>query len=351
MTSCGALNLLNFYLFDLIRKVAYSKMVNCSDLLSSNLSEISANPPPNEPVWTALVVTETIITAAALFFTVPVLLPFFWDKKLHTAFNVYVCNLLVSDFVWFAFQSPLDIINNLYARWKLGDNVCTIYLYLQWTVSMVQPLVHVSISLSRFWAVTFPNSYREKHTFSLAMKLSICAWMVANFINVPGIALNHLSRPPLDNTTCSIDAQLYSQKIWVFFVQFVSVLYELIVIGVFPVIWYKRRARQKIAQISEAGRAAAGQPTLGNLANNAGQSKNRGSGSFKLLAILTVMVLIFWSPLTFYLFVLPFLPSFNPTINGVVFALFEIQLLTDPIIFCITIKDLRDAVFGMFRFR
>lgn len=316
----------------------------------SNISKTAGNLTAGndlKPVWNAVCIIETFITVTAPCLIVPSLFVLIREKNLHTPFNVYIVNLLISDFLWFAFLNPLDIINSLYSNWILSGNACTFYICFLWIIGTGQPFCHVLISANRFWAVTFINSYKRKHSIGLAVLLCVSGWIISSVINLPVVILDaRYYRLPLENNTCQINSEPPQQKIGIIVIQFVCCTLEFIVLCACPYIWYKRTTRRHIGQQRATMNHTAENVTVGAKTEQIAQrSKKRESNSFLILTILTVMVLLFWTPQTVYYTMLPFLDSFDPTLASILWLMFQLQLLSDPILFCITIKDLRESMF------
>lgn len=312
---------------------------NKNDTLFNHTSHVNHS---NEPSWNVTVIIETAITVFSLCLILLVFLPFLWERKLHTPFNIYVLNLLLADFLWFALQNPFDIINNLYSIWNLNYSACTFYLYTQYICIMGQQFAHVLISTNRLWAVTFVNSYKRNHTAFIAGSICVGSWIFSHVVILPGLMMDAVYyHGLLEDNVCVLETTRGEQKIWIVAVQLVFCLQELVVLGAYPIIWYKRRERRKIGVGVETGSLQSQRQSSNSRSRAPRRSK---SNSFLLLTILTTMVLLFWTPSNAYYTALPFLDSFDPAIGSTLLLVNQFQLLSDPIIFCLALKDLRDAV-------
>lgn len=68
------------------------------------------------------------------------------------------------------------------------------------------------------------------------------------------------------------------------------------------------------------------------------------SYSFFLLAVLTISVVIFWTPSLWYIFFQHFMGFSSPVFEKVSMAMFNAQSVMDPVVFLLTVKPLRVAV-------
>lgn len=209
------------------------------------------NPPlsaAEHPTWGFSAVFSLLETIVCLLLNGLALVVFASQPRLCVHFNIYLINLSLANFVYFAVEGPLDIINKIYETWWLGSRWCTLYMYGLWLLSLVQFLTHPLIAVNRLWAIALPLAYRKYHSTRTAVFLCLLTWIVAHLVALPGVMLDaEYYRKPLNSSDgCAINPDVRNQGIWMTSVQFISVLSEAVILGVFPVIWLKQQTRKKV---------------------------------------------------------------------------------------------------------
>ncbi|OQV23335.1 hypothetical protein BV898_02783 [Hypsibius exemplaris] len=150
----------------------------------NNSSEISNVTCPNKndtcenhivhPTWTLMPIFYLTVCILGTVGNATTLLVILTDRALRTrAFNIYVINLLTSNFLVAAIQFPLGMLLELYGfTWPWGNPACTLFLYFQ---GMIQ--THTIMALNRAWAIVHPVSYRRFNSARLSVAVCFGMWV------------------------------------------------------------------------------------------------------------------------------------------------------------------------------
>lgn len=238
-------------------------------VLIANTSQLNVTA-ENPLVWTGAAILSLGATLLTASLNGAALLLFFAQRKrLRSSFNIYVANLLSSNFIYSIINGPLDVIQNIYGIWWLGHGWCDVYLYMQVAFSNVQTYAHPLIAINRMWAIMFPVLYREKHSFRVALLCCLGCFIVAHTVTLPGIVIDALSRPQEFTSGCHLDFSSKGQLMWSFLVELIIDILAVIVIVQYPFIVWKHRRRlkiqqNKIGQLSSIGASQQTESTIGN---------------------------------------------------------------------------------------
>lgn len=71
--------------------------------------------------------------------------------------------------------------------------------------------------------------------------------------------------------------------------------------------------------------------------------RQKGSEGFLLLSLLTLSILICWTPATIYFTIISFTNTADITIGTVLSILSNAQSITDPILLTLSMKDIRES--------
>ncbi|GAV00777.1 hypothetical protein RvY_11578 [Ramazzottius varieornatus] len=160
------------------------------------------------PHWGYASVLSLVIMIAGFITNSSALLVFIKNSNtLITPFNVYLINLLLANLSNLIVFYPLDIFHQVNGNnWRLGTHVCTLYLYGFFVLNAFMGNSHLLIIFNRLWAVTFPISYRNTHSRSLAIKICVGMWIYLHACLLPGVILDALYyRPPLETDGCQFN--------------------------------------------------------------------------------------------------------------------------------------------------
>ncbi|GAU89719.1 hypothetical protein RvY_02233 [Ramazzottius varieornatus] len=342
-----------------------------------NLTALSSNSTssfdsPLKINWTFIPIFLTILTPPTIVLNTTVLLILLTTRSLRTVFNVYIINLLLSDFGVTVSVYSLDIINFLYPRWVLDDQACTAYLYLQSIFHASTLNAHALLGVNRIWAVYFPLHYRQHQIGSMKKAISICivTFIVINAFVIPGIARDALYfRVPLNFLPCFVNNA--AQPVWARIQQ--ALVYDLplaFLVATIPLVWYKRwgrirnrnrvtihsRAPVNAGHLQSSDKPRAGKMIPSSIAEGSVDTGNAGNlrqahgekSSFNVWLTLTVSTLICWTPLLVY---------FNMAIAGqqaptqlfqLGVVLYSLTVLVDPFLFIVIIPDVKARLRSLF---
>ncbi|XP_055354492.1 5-hydroxytryptamine receptor 1D-like [Paramacrobiotus metropolitanus] len=287
--------------------------------------------------WQPAAMALTVIFILGLVCNAAVTTVFVFNKDLWSSFNVYLCNLLVANLIYFFLGAPFDIIEEVFPHWWLGQSVCTLYLYAYWTITPVQILTHCSIAVNRIWALYRPISYRTRHTIATAIKICVFLWLFAHLIGLPGVLVDavHFQQKNM----CVVDTTDSGfLQIWQLLINVIGFLCIFTILAAFPLVLGKM---QKPRRVSISMR--------GKLQHSVSQTfADHSQRQTVLLLVLTVSVFVLWSPLMLYEALRSFLAMDFPTVEAVFMVMFNAQSLLDPILLVLTLKSVRGAALAMF---
>lgn len=194
--------------------ISYLSNFNSNTSFATNFESNNTGTNADPPRWNYSSILSVIITVCGILTNTTVLAVFVKKRNtLVTPFSIYLINLLLSNLSNLILFYPLDVIQQAYGKgWFLGNTVCTVYVYGFVVLNATMGTSHLLIILNRLWAVTFPISYRARHTKSFAFKVCLGMWMYLHATHISGVILDTLYyRIPLDVGGCqlNIDAQFY----------------------------------------------------------------------------------------------------------------------------------------------
>lgn len=140
-------------------KVALDNMTHSAGIISSN-STATESPAALIAYWNLAPIVDLLTFVFGTLTNGLLLLQFLKDANLHTAFNVYLINLLVANLACLLIQYPLQMLSDLYRGWYLTDAACSAYSYGNFVLQAAIKNAHGLIALNRIWAVLHPISYR-----------------------------------------------------------------------------------------------------------------------------------------------------------------------------------------------
>jgi 7 transmembrane receptor (rhodopsin family) len=256
--------------------------------------------------------------------------------------------------------------------WFLGSGYCSVLIFALYIFEAGIRNCHTLISINRIWAVFWPHSYRQYHKKRVACLLCLAGWLEVQFIILPGFILDALYyRSPLIVNPCFLNAMV--QWDWSVAIQFTVYNMGLYLMWLsYPIIWFKRRQRQKIgpnstnatsrvtSRVSAANTATpsvrAAQSVDEDLeegtmkeegvvvkSGNAAPQRQRSSHAFTILTVLTISVTICWTPILCYYTITLWIPIGSPLLLEIGTVLFALQSVMDPVLFVIALPDLRET--------
>ncbi|XP_055345808.1 mu-type opioid receptor-like [Paramacrobiotus metropolitanus] len=295
------------------------------------------------PKWTYVSIVSLIITILSGVFNFLVLALVIRKKRLRTSFNIYIISLLTANMMFTVIGNTLDVYNDLWSSWGLGFHVCTLYMYAIWTLTSCQIFMHFVISTNRFCAAAFPIKYRHKHTYLMAIYLSLGAWIAAHLITLPGIIIDAEKYRKRDvSKGCHIDVTINSgQQHWMICVQLSSCVVIACIMLMYSFIMYAQKLhRQKVFPKNRAA-------SIPNEAFTSGATatKTLRAHAATLLTVITASLVVFWSPATLYYVIVPLTDGiWDTNIVAVTNMMFNFQTVMDPIIMALAVSDIRQHI-------
>ncbi|ELT93321.1 hypothetical protein CAPTEDRAFT_74776, partial [Capitella teleta] len=97
-----------------------------------------------------------------LFGNILVLLAFASDRKLGKInFNLYIVNLAITDVCVSAIAMPFFALDLYRGGWPFDQVTCALWIFIDWGMTFMSIFTLVAISVDRYWAACWPNSYRK----------------------------------------------------------------------------------------------------------------------------------------------------------------------------------------------
>ncbi|XP_055352487.1 uncharacterized protein LOC129598546 [Paramacrobiotus metropolitanus] len=238
------------------------------------------------PTFTAISVTVVFILSTTANGLVLYLFSRVRNLK-RKPFYVFVLNLTITNFVYCIWENAFDIGAAFSpSYWKSRSSViCSVYLYSNYMIQSATCNAHLLITLNRLWAILFPHSYRTHQKVSVFVAICMAKWIFVHVIMLPGLisdGLYYREDPP-----ATVESTISAKRTGLF-----------------------RNSSQKML----------------------------------LLTLLTVSVMICWTPnfIAFTLYSFIPLPD-DLTIFIVVTFMYSVQALMDPVLFLVALRDLRIA--------
>ncbi|GAV06249.1 hypothetical protein RvY_16269 [Ramazzottius varieornatus] len=318
--------------------------------------------------WSAVPVCFLIIMLLSTVLNGVVLYVIARDSHLKTAFNVYIVNLLLTNLVQTFIQMPLNIANYLRSYWWLGSTACTVFIY-GLSIQAVMVCSHLLITMNRIWAVTSPVTYRNYHKKRLSIGLCVFIWIYVHAFFLPGLIADALYYRMPTEYGCFINpmAQLASTTAMEWCLFKIPVL---LIICSYPYIAYKSlKARNTVSNQANATsltvgrlRRATNDPTgapaesskqVSETAPDVQRKKGRRNrrGGFVLLTLMTLTMMVFWTPSLVYYTVISYMRVNWPVVEQAANILLLLETIADPICFTLALRRLREAVLRTLRRR
>ncbi|OWA54672.1 hypothetical protein BV898_19071 [Hypsibius exemplaris] len=329
--------------------------------------------------WSATAIFDTVNFCTGLLGNGFLLVLLLTNRQIRTPFNIYILGLILANLLNIT-GMPLHILDALTGGTLTATNesICSYYMYLDWVESSVIYCQHVLIAVTRMWAVIRPISYRNRHSQQLARSLCVGVWVCVHACMLPFWALDALyyRRTITDNGfVCIMNGRaqftysVVAQVIFYLLPIFVQVM-------VFPVVYFTKNARTMTrAAVVPNETVAQGadllQKQLGIVPSKhegTSQTPSReviphpipkgaprvarsNSSGLAFLGILSLCALMNWAPIILCYFVFTVNPDFTmpKRVWEVFTTLSSVQTSIDPIIFLLSLGNLRDVAVGLAR--
>ncbi|XP_053372809.1 alpha-2 adrenergic receptor-like [Mercenaria mercenaria] len=107
-----------------------------------------------------LAITLTLLDVITIFGNLLVLLSFVIEKRLLQPFNMFILNLAVTDFCVAITAMTFYTLDTLLGYWPFGKVMCGVWIYFDFAMTFASVFTLVTISVDRFWCVTWAIHYR-----------------------------------------------------------------------------------------------------------------------------------------------------------------------------------------------
>jgi len=107
------------------------------------------------------------------------LLAFVTERKLlRKNFNLLLINLTVADLFVSVFDLPFQVIYNQLGYWPFGVVECALLIFVDWGMTFVSIFTLVAISIDRYWAACYAQSYKIHNTRKRTLICIAFVWLV-----------------------------------------------------------------------------------------------------------------------------------------------------------------------------
>lgn len=226
--------------------------------------------------------------------------------------------------------------------------MCTFYIYSDWCFPGSFMYAHVLICINRIWAVVLSVSYQNFHNAKTAMLLCVGVLIFVHVIGLPLIVRDAMYyRLPVKEYGCRLNDQ--AQKKLASAVDLVIFTFPVIfIIASCPYLWIQRRKQMKIrpgathtgTYIDSLNIPA---KTLGTV------KKNSKTSSLFILTVMTISISICWAPGQIAYLLQAYADIDTSSFAWISHTLFDLQSALDPLVFGLTLKDIRRKIAAAFR--
>ncbi|GAV08171.1 hypothetical protein RvY_17902 [Ramazzottius varieornatus] len=326
-------------------------------MTNSTIPRLSNSTLPYGPSWTFSPSFTLSVQISAILMNGSVLTLFVRSPSLLTPFTIYVMNLFLANLSCAILFYTIELVSGLYSYWWRGHAACTYYNYTNWIFNAAMCNAHALIALNRLWAVTFPVSYQLYHRKRFALGLCAAMWIYLHACLLPGIIQDALwYRLPEETNGCLVNTSAQQKYAWAMQI-IVYDIPEALVLLTYPVICYKtwKRRRANNVQPSGANRgrlncrnpgtAPSGTAALseGGTISRTGRRTRKVNHGFLSLTLMTLTVLICYSPGQTYFTLLLIFSIDIPNMYPITSAMNALIIVLDPIWFVLAVTDLRNA--------
>lgn len=128
-----------------------------------------------------LAIVLTIIDIVTICGNLLVLMAFVIEKRLLQPFNMYICNLAVTDFLVAITAMTFYTIDTLLGYWPFGKVMCGVWIYFDFAMTFSSVFTLVAISIDRFWCVTWAIHYKmHNNRFRTGIFLGVIWYGISN---------------------------------------------------------------------------------------------------------------------------------------------------------------------------
>ncbi|XP_055351773.1 muscarinic acetylcholine receptor M2-like [Paramacrobiotus metropolitanus] len=239
--------------------------------------------------WVLLPLVSLIISTVITNLTI--IATFLIIPSVRTVFNYYLFNLAISDCLTGSVSMTHFALLTVLRHWPLSRWQCTIWVYFDFLGTSQTLLTITIIALDRLWAISWPVSYRQRHTEKKCIILICFSWIWSNLVIVPSLVYNRIHRTSTDEKECywSIDEPYASSLYVAIFTQWLpSAVTVCCYVKTSWKLWSKHRAALRI-------RTAETAPDIRDVVR-----KKKQRQAFGWLSALLAALVLQWSPWFIY---------------------------------------------------
>ena len=100
-------------------------------------------------------------------------------RRMQTFMNWLILNLAVADLSASLFCLSIDVPYEIFGKWVFGEILCTLLFPLRSVTIFASIFTLMSLSISRYWAITYP--FKKQPTIRFA-KVLICVIWISSFL-------------------------------------------------------------------------------------------------------------------------------------------------------------------------
>ncbi|XP_072252927.1 trace amine-associated receptor 5-like [Leuresthes tenuis] len=284
--------------------------------------------------WSTVVLLHIVVS---LFFLLTMALNLFviisvsHYRQLHTPTNILLLSLAVSDFFLALLGMPGEILQ-ITSCWFLGDLACSLYVYVNYTITCASVGDMVLISIDRYVAICDPLHYPTRVT-ERRVKLVVClCWLCSVLYNILFLKDDLTQRNKLNSC--------YGEC--VYFVNHITGTIDIVITFIIPVIVIiVLYMRVFVVAVSHA-RAMRSDVTAVTLQLSVSQTRKSELKAARTLGVLVVVFLVCFCP--YYCISITGDDLLNSILVSIIYYLFYLNSCLNPLIYALFYPWFRKAV-------
>nr|KAG5708714.1 hypothetical protein BaRGS_034931 [Batillaria attramentaria] len=119
------------------------------------------------------------------------------EKRLQTAFNVFIVNLALTD-VSVGLVAGFFAVFNILQTWPFGRVLCGIWIFCDFGMTLASIFTLLAISVHRYWSVYWGFQYRLHNSRRKAVIATVLIWTVMLLLWVPTFTVDRLQNDHQD---------------------------------------------------------------------------------------------------------------------------------------------------------
>ncbi|CAB1416753.1 unnamed protein product [Pleuronectes platessa] len=113
-------------------------------------------------------------------------------RAIHTATDIFICSLAVSDLLITFFCVPFTLLQNISSEWFGGVLVCKTVPFVQTTAIVTGILTMTCIAIERYQGIVFPLKMRRQLSSKRAYKMLGIVWIASVIVGSPMLFVQQL---------------------------------------------------------------------------------------------------------------------------------------------------------------